>query len=341
MIDFVKRVLVVALVVVALVGLWKVADALLLAVAGMLIAIFLHGATGMAERYGGLSRPWAWVVVLGTMALVISGVSVFLGSEIASQLGELPRLLPSSYDKVLSTLEVYKWSAPLAAALPGSLGELASQLELNQLGGAATAIVGAGVTLLLVFSVGAFLAVAPQTYRDGFVRLFPPRKRARMQEVLSATGDGLWRWLLGRLTSVAAMFVILSIGLSALGVPLALGIAVLGAVLDFVPFFGPLVAGGLAVLLALTVGPATAVYTGLLYLGAQQLEGNVLTPLIQQQAVEVPPALLLVNLIAFGTLFGVLGPFLATPVLVIALIWIKMLYLEDVLGEDADPSKED
>ncbi|MGB5811646.1 MAG: AI-2E family transporter, partial [Polyangiales bacterium] len=177
---YVRRVLLVALVAGAMFILWKVVDALLLVIAGILIAVFLHGLAGSAERYLGVSRRWAWTIVILGLVSLMGGLGAFLGAEIAGQLAELPALLPTSYDQVLSTLERYQWSAPLAGVLPESAEDLSSELDFAKLGGAAAALANAGVTLLLVFSVGVFLAASPRTYQRGFASLFPPAGRERI-----------------------------------------------------------------------------------------------------------------------------------------------------------------
>jgi len=114
--QFVRRVLFVAFVGALLLALWKVADALLLAV-------------------------------------FVGGLAASRGSEISNQLAELPRLLPPSYEEVLRTMERYKWSAPVAAALPESTDDLSSQLDLGEIGGVAKSLMNAGVTALVVLAL--------------------------------------------------------------------------------------------------------------------------------------------------------------------------------------------
>ncbi|MFC3128985.1 AI-2E family transporter [Coralloluteibacterium stylophorae] len=160
--------------------------------------------------------------------------------------------------------------------------------------------------------------------------------RAPAAEALADSGRALRLWLGGQAVAMLAVGVLTGLGLWALGVPAALGLAIIATLLDFVPLVGPIAAAVPAILLALTVDPRTGLLTTLLYLVVQQIEGNLLQPLVQQRAVELPPALLLFALIGAGLLFGVLGVLLAAPLTVVIFVLVKRLYVRETLGEDTD-----
>ena len=128
---------------------------------------------------------------------------------------------------------------------------------------------------------------------------------------------------------VAAALSYLAGPLSAILLLLALGL--LAGMLEFIPFAGPIIASIPAILLALAVGPDLALWVLLLYLAVQQFEGYLLTPLVQQYAVELPGVVLLFSLLAFGTLFGTLGIILAAPLTVVAYVLVKRLYVIETL----------
>ncbi|WP_141696216.1 AI-2E family transporter, partial [Xanthomonas translucens] len=119
------------------------------------------------------------------------------------------------------------------------------------------------------------------------------------------------------------------------GVPVALGIGLLTALLDFIPIVGPIVAAVPAVLLGFTVSPQVALGALLVFVVLQQLEGHVLQPLIQARAVDLPPALLLFSLFGIGVLFGPMGVVLAAPLTVVLYVLVKHLYVHHAL-DDAD-----
>jgi predicted PurR-regulated permease PerM len=101
--------------------------------------------------------------------------------------------------------------------------------------------------------------------------------------------------------------------------------------LEFIPFFGPIASGVLAVLVGFSQGPQQALYVALLFLAIQQVEGNVLVPLVQRWAVKLPPVMSLVAVVAFGTLFGMMGIVVATPLIVVLLVLVRRLYVEETL----------
>lgn len=122
-----------------------------------------------------------------------------------------------------------------------------------------------------------------------------------------------------------------AIGLALLGIPLALTLGLLAGALAFIPFFGPIASGVLAVLLAFMQGPDQALYVAVLCVLIQQVEGNVLMPLVQRWAVELPPVLGITAAVIFGLLFGLPGVVLASPLMVVAMVLVRKLYVEGVL----------
>ena len=118
--------------------------------------------------------------------------------------------------------------------------------------------------------------------------------------------------------------------------PLALALGVIAGLFEFVPFFGPIAAGLLAVLVAFAQGPSEALYVALLFVGLQQLEGSVLVPLVQRWTVSLPPVLGLLAVVLFGTLFGPLGVLVGTPLMVVGMVLVQTLYLHR--GESNTPS---
>jgi predicted PurR-regulated permease PerM len=130
-------------------------------------------------------------------------------------------------------------------------------------------------------------------------------------------------------------------GLKLLGVPLALALALIAFLTNFVPFIGPIVAAVPAILVGFSVGADTALWVALLYLGIQFFEGNFLTPMVQRESVDLPPALTIGAQVLFGVLFGTLGVIFATPLAAAGLVAVRMLYIEDVLGDrDGPPDRE-
>lgn len=118
-----------------------------------------------------------------------------------------------------------------------------------------------------------------------------------------------------------------------LGVPSAGGLVPIAGLLDVIPMIGPVISGLPAVLLAFTQSPATALWTIVLFLVVQKLQGIFLQPMLQKQAVDVPPAVLLFTIVAFGTLFGALCVLLAAPLTITVFVLVKRIYVKTLLGK--------
>ncbi len=137
------------------------------------------------------------------------------------------------------------------------------------------------------------------------MKLVPQAGRGLAEQALDDCAKALRLWLMGQLVSMVLVGVLVGTGLWLIGVPAPLTLGILAALLEFIPIVGPILSAIPAIVLALVIGPETALWTAALYLGVQQLEGNLIQPIVQQRAVDLPPALLLFALLAFGLLFGV------------------------------------
>lgn len=192
----------------------------------------------------------------------------------------------------------------------------------------------------LIFFVGLFLAVDHKKYRDGVVTLFPTAKRERTREVLNLMGDALWNWLVGRFATMVITGVGAGLLLAILQVPMAATLGVVTALLTFIPNIGGVIALALAILFALPQGAATVLYVLLGYVALQIVESYVVTPLIQQHQVSLPPALLIAFQAVLGVLFGFLGAAVASPLLAASKVAIEEAYVKDTL-ESNDHGKTD
>jgi predicted PurR-regulated permease PerM len=130
---------------------------------------------------------------------------------------------------------------------------------------------------------------------------------------------------------MVAIGILTGLGLWVIGVPMWLPLAILAALLNFIPNFGPIIAAVPALLIALANDPTDALWVAGLYVLAQNLEGYLIMPLVQRRAVEMPPALTIMSQVLLGMLLGPLGVVLAAPLTAAALVLIKMLYVQDTL----------
>lgn len=337
---FVRRLLITAAIaltaVVVLAALYAAADIFLLVFASALIALLLHGAADWLANRTGLAAGWALLVVLVVLAGTLALLGMFIAGRLAAQLDELAETIPRAAEELASRAEQHDWARPAVASLRRAARAPAlGEVPWGRVTGLFTATFGllGNVVVLLFLSV--YLSAEPGLYRRGALLLVPPRRRGRAAEVLDRLAEVLRRWLAAKLAAMVLVGALTGLGLWLLGLPLALSLALLAAGLTFIPYFGPLLAAVPAVLLALLHGPATAGWVALLYVGVQAVESYLFTPLLMHRAADLPPALSIFAILLLGGLFGAWGAVLATPLAAAALVLVRMLYVEDVLGEPA------
>jgi predicted PurR-regulated permease PerM len=200
-------------------------------------------------------------------------------------------------------------------------------------GGFFSSTMGAVGNFFVVILLAIYLASEPRFYIRGLIKLFPKPRRHRATQIVSAIGETLEWWLIGKVASMLFIGLVTWIGLSILGVPLALMLGLIAGLLSFIPNFGPIISALPALLLAFIDSPMTAVYVLGLYVGVQLVESNIVTPLIERETVELPPALTIVFQLALAVLVGGLGLVLATPLLAVIMVLVQMIYVEDILGD--------
>lgn len=329
--DFITAVARATAVVLLLIGaalllvlLWQV---LLLVFAAALVAVVIRAIAAPVARRGvprGLALLLAIVLILAVLGL---GGWLF-GAQLADQAADLAAQVPRGREALLAQLRRLPFGAELAQGVSGG------SAMLGRAWGLASGAANAATNLVVVAVGGVYLALSPRQYADGLSRLFPDGARQRVAVALRQAGTALHAFVMGQLVAMLAVGVATGLGLWAIGVPAPLALAVIALLTNFVPFFGAIIGAVPGILLALTVGFDAALWTTGLYVLVQQLEGNVLTPLIQQRAVSLPPLLLVFGVIALGTLAGPLGVVLAAPLVVVAYTLVTSLYVRDALGQD-------
>ena len=319
---------------------WQLAYVLLLSFGGVLIAVLLRHVAMVVCRLLPLP-PGAGVgiVVLGLVVLLVT-FTVVVGPRIAEQVGQLGASLANAARE----LDVYLQDRDWGRFLIERLGQGAQGVQdfdlVGALTGTVSTLIGAAANVVVIVTVAIFLSIDPGLYRRGALHLVPLPRRERAGEVLDALGRGFWLWIVGQ--GIDMLFVGLAVGLGlwAIGVPLPVPLAVIAGVTNVVPYLGPFIGAAPAVLIAFAHDPTLAAWTALLFLVVQQLEGNVLQPVIQKRATALPPVLTILAVVGFGVLFGLVGVLVATPLLLVILITVRMLYVEDALGDRGEDGRE-
>jgi predicted PurR-regulated permease PerM len=314
----------------------RIFDVILLIFAGVLVALVLRSMSNWIRDKTGLSDGIALTVVVLGLLGVVGTAGWLMAPSVVGQANMLMEELPRAADELQEDIARHHWGRQVldffqdgGTVVPQEPAEIAARAR-----GVFSTMTGALVAIFVILFVGVFLAADPQTYRNGILRLVPPEKRPRAQDVLDALVFTMKRWLLGRIIVMVIVGLVTWIGLAMLGVPLALVLAVLAGILEFIPNFGPILASVPAILIAWTESSTLALYVILLYLAIQQAESFILTPLVLKETVKLPPVLTIAALLSMGALLGPAGVLLATPVTAAVLVLVKKLYVEDTLGDE-------
>ncbi len=332
--EFATRVLIALAIGVGMGGTlliaWLAWRLLLLTFAGVLLAVLVRGSAAWLCRHTGLGMTWGVTLVVLLLAAIVLGGGTLVGAQLARQTGELITAMTTAAQQGRERLATSEWGRwMLQQAREGGATISPGQVLLQLTGYAGTAL-GALVDVLVVTAVALYLSFDPRRYVDGVIALVPPRGRPRARRLFAALAGTIRNWLLGRLLAMLLIGGVIYLGLTLLGVRFALPLAILAFLLELVPNVGPLIAAVPALLVAAPDGLSQTLLVGGLYLIVQTLEGYVLTPLIQQRTVELPPALTIIALVLLGTQAGALGALVAAPLVAVLIVVVRELYL----GED-------
>jgi|GEM_PF-91385 len=325
-------------VVLLLILLWQLMQVLLVVFGGLLFAVFLRGmARPLRSRFRLGDGSSVTLVLVGLFAL-LGGLGALIAPSVGPQIEEMAARLPDATERAIETIRAQPWGPWIIEQTPNpeQLVDQAGDLAANFFGAFATTI-GALVNTLFALVLGVYLAVNPTLYKQGIVLLVPKPRRKRAEEIVQAVTANLWQWLLGQFIMMLMVGVLTGIGLFIAGIPLAGALALIAGLFEFVPIVGPLAAAIPGILIAFTLGPIAVLYAVIVYVVVQQLESNVMVPLIMKKMVSLPPALTLSATVVFGVLFGLPGVILATPLALVGVILVRMIYVNDVLGDNVPP----
>jgi predicted PurR-regulated permease PerM len=327
--------LVVLSVTLGILLIWRMSSSLLIIFAGILFASLLDAcarALGPVIPVGRALR--LTLVILILTALIVVGAMWGVG-----KVPEQARLLIRVMDTQLDVLQQRLLSVGVDLFGPEGGRDFSRWFpDHDKLFGHAQTAVGTAAsilanTLVIVF-LGLLFSLDPAAYRDGVVLLVKPSSRDRVRSVLDEMGSVLRSWLIGQLIRIVLMTAFVWLALYLLGLPGAFLLGLQAGVSNFVPYLGPILAGIPVALVAMPLGPSVLIWAVGVYTVIQSIEGYVIGPLIQRQAVELPPAWTLVAIVLFGSLFGVWGIALGLPLFAIGRIAVLRFYVEDWLEHD-------
>jgi predicted PurR-regulated permease PerM len=324
--EFIRRVLIVVGILAAVTALYLLSDILLLIFGSVLVAVVLRSIARPINKATLWGRRWSLIAATLGIVVALSLVVYLFGAQIGSQLFTLVEKLPAAAESLSKTAPLLSVSELVKGSSVGNL--VTSALSWG------TTVFGGVATLFVVLIAGIYIAIDPRIYRDGLLKLFPKGAHEQVAATLDDAGDALRRWLGAQLLAMIMVGVLIGVGLAIVGVPSALGLGFIAGVLEFIPIVGPVVAAVPALLLASTQNWEMVAWTLAVFVVVQQIESNLIMPLVSGRAVDLPPAVGLFAVVAIGILFGPLGLLLGYPLAIVTDVAVRRLYVREALGED-------
>jgi predicted PurR-regulated permease PerM len=320
--------------------LWLLVNVLLLLFACSLVSLILLTITKRLRRYTRLPFGVALGITVIALIALLAGAFTFFGATIQAEFAELARRLPGAWANLQAQLQTSTIGASLLERAQGLAPN--GQAIVGVITSALAAVGGALSGLAIVLVGGLYLAAQPTLYAGGLLRMVPDKSRKPFAETLDAISVSLRNWLKGQALGMLFVGVATGLGLWLVGVPAAWAIGLVAGLAEFVPYLGILLAGIPAVILAFGQGTDTGLWTIAVLIAVQQIQGNLVMPLLQNRMVDLPPAITIFGIIAAGILFGVAGVLLATPLTIVVLVLIRQLYLgeekHEVLASGDEPA---
>jgi predicted PurR-regulated permease PerM len=320
------------------VALWLLGGTLMIAFVAVLLAAVLDAAILGLRYVLPVPRVYRFVLVCVAFFVGIGFALAYGGPTIVTQFNMLIDMIEGQRERLgefLASIGALgngeeDGTRELSAWLP-SVDSLFSHAGMAF--GMTLGVVGN--TLVIVF-LGVFLASDPGGYRDGIVRLFPVHYRPRLTQVFEMAGAKLRWWIVSQLALMVLIGVATWAMLQALGIENAVLLGVVTGSLNFIPYLGPILAA-IPIIFAILGEEPVIIFTALgLYVAIQNIEGYIVAPLVQKRVVKLPPAWSMLTLAIMGTLFGAMGIAVAIPLFAVARIFVRELYIKDVLERAPD-----
>jgi predicted PurR-regulated permease PerM len=288
----------------------------------------LHDKTGMKEGIALI------IIIVGTLGLA-TGICWLFAAKISEQIGQFKQQIPEAVESAKQQLGNSEIGRQILNSIPSATDIAQNSSEvMAHAPGFLSSTFGVLSSLYIIIIMAAFIVVNPRMYRAGLIMLVPKTGRRRAGEILTNLNNTLVSWLLGQLFSMTVVGVLTFICLWILGVPLAGVLGLLAGILSFIPNLGPIIALLPALLFASLDGSGQVLYVLILYLAVQAFESSVATPMVQKKMINMPPALVFGSQLLIGSFSGLLGLTLATPIMAMVMVLVKMVYVKDILKDD-------
>jgi predicted PurR-regulated permease PerM len=320
---------------------YSIAQILLLLFLAVLFSLYLGAITDTLQRRLGAPRRLGLTLALLITLAVVVGAGYLMVPPLTEQASELIYQLPRQLERWELQLVYLAQDRPMVGNILGQLeeGETYVGTVLAEIGTFFRGIVpylftGVRFTIHIasVLVMGVYMALRPGLYREGLIALAPPVHRELVRDILTDLAVTLRAWIVGQMFTMVALGVLTWIGLTLLGVPYALAFGVFTAVVAIVPFFGAGVSTLLPALYVLTLGQVvTALLVLLVGVVIQLIESNIISPMVMERKVRLPPVLTLLSVLIMAHLMELIGLLVAVPVLATVMVIVRRIYVHRML----------
>jgi predicted PurR-regulated permease PerM len=261
-----------------------------------------------------LSAIFIFIIIIGILVLVI----YLLIPPIASQFHQLIQYLPQ-YFKFISeqvkTSDVMQFESGLES-LNKIFGELTGKFSdlVANIFGTFSGVIKGLISAVLVFVLAFYFVVEENNFKNFIRSVTPTRHRPYIEDLVDRVQMQIGRWFRGQLVLGLIVGVMVFIGLSLAGMKYALVLALLAAILELVPYIGPIISAIPAVFLGFTQSPILGLIVIGIYVLVQQLENHLIVPSVMKKTVGLNPLIIILVVLVGGKLAGILGALLAVPI---------------------------
>jgi putative permease len=305
--------------------IWFINEALLailfVAVA-FIFALALNPPIVWLEKRG-IGRGWGTLLVIMALLGVVTGVGFAVAPRLVEQVSTLAADVPNYAEllnrRALRWLENYPAAQQFIQNIFSSDREIIQRFSpfaqsiLARVGGYTLSAIGLVIFGLLLLTTVIYTLAQPKPLLQSYIHIFPANLRDKAERAYIKSADAVAGWLWSNVIVGAIEAALAAIVLSLLGVPGALVWAALTFFAELVPQLGPYLMMAPPVVVALAVDPLTALWVALFYIAMMQIVGNVIAPYVRSSQMKLHPVSLLFSVLAMGSVFGILGALIATP----------------------------
>jgi predicted PurR-regulated permease PerM len=316
----------------------QLATLLLAVLMTVILAIPLSaGATKLERR--GIPRPLGAFATLLLGVAVLAGVLALIIPTFVHETNDFVDQVPGLVDDLEKTV------GSVTGDRPSEVGDKVQrylkrytdnpQRLIGPITSIGLSVAGVAGALILMTITAYYIAVRPQPLVDGALRLVPPNRRVHAREVMDRLRSAWIGWMQGVVFDMFISGTLLFIGLTIIGLDFALVFAVVTALLVVVPYFGAIAGAIPPVAYGLTISPGKALAVLLVYIAVQQIESNMIIPMVMSRTTRLHPAVIAIGVLAVGQLFGVVGLFVAVPIISAVVILTEETWVREIETADA------